>query len=135
MSTTTKAPERFTVTKHNTTLTVYPYAIAKDRPGWRFAWKDTRDGGKWKYITRRTREEAKAAALEKLEEIAWGGLAWSALPSARQTFLATVHGDTHPDDERRVLAFAYSLRREREQRAATSAAVPPAEAEKSDTSE
>jgi hypothetical protein len=121
-TTTTKAPERFTVTKHNTTLTVYPYTV-KGRPNWRFAWKDTRDGGKWKYVTRHTKEEAKAAAQEKLEEIAWGGLAWSALPSARQTFLSTVHGDTHPDDEGRVLEFAYSLRREREERARIAAAA------------
>lgn len=123
-TTTTKPPERFTVTKHNTTLTVYPHTGSNGRQGWRFGWKDTRDGGKWKYITRSTAEEAKAAALEKLEEVAWGGLAWSALPSARQTFLSTIHADTHPDDERRVLDFAYSIRREREQRAAESSAPP-----------
>ncbi len=119
----TRKPQRFTVTKHNTTLTVYPYTV-KGRPGWRFAWKDTRDGGKWKYVTRATKEEAKDAAQEKLEEIAWGGLAWSALPSARKTFLATIHGDTHPDDEALVLEFAYSLRRERDERAQIAAAAP-----------
>jgi hypothetical protein len=65
--------------------------------------------------------------FEKLEEVAWGGLAWSALPSARRTFLSTIHGDTHPDDERRVLEVAYSLRREREASTRESAATPTAE--------
>ena len=110
---TTRKPQSFTVTKQNTTVTVYPY-----RSGWRFAWKDTHDGEKWKYITRRTKEEAKAAAQAKLEEISWGKLAWTALPHERRRFLTAIHDTTHPDDEQRVKDFAATLRRDRDLRAA-----------------
>lgn len=120
---TTRKPQRFTVTKHNTTVTVYPYTV-KGRPGWRFAWKDTRDGGKWKYVTRHTKEEAKAAAQEKLDEIAWGGLAWSSLSHDRRSFLTVIHDATHPDDEEQLRQFAFTLRRQREERARIAAAAP-----------
>jgi hypothetical protein len=121
-TTTTRKPQSFTVTKQNTTVTVYPY-----RSGWRFAWKDTHDGDKWKYVTRRTKDEAKAAALEKLEEISWGKLAWSALPHERRRFLTVIHDATHPDDEQRVKDFAANLRRDRDLRAAApDPSAPPA---------
>ena len=120
---TTRKPQRFTVSKHNTTVTVYPYTV-KGRAGWRFAWKDRHDGEKWKYITRRTKKEAKAAALEKIEEIAWGKLAWSALPHDRRRFLTVIHDATHPDDEDQLRQFAFTLRHQREERARLAAATP-----------
>jgi hypothetical protein len=121
--TTASKPKRFTVTKHSTTLTVYPYTV-KGRPCWRFAWRDNHGDTKWKYTTRRTKDEAKAAAQEKLDEIAFGDLAWSALSHARRRFLTAIHDDTHPEDEEQVRQFAYTLRREREARAADPAAQP-----------
>jgi hypothetical protein len=111
---------RFKVSKHNCSVTVYPYSHAKSgKSGWRFGWRDQQDGRKWKYITRPTKEEAKEAALSKLDEIAWGKLAWNSLPEARRQFLTAIDGDTHPDDEERVREFAYSLRRKRERDAST----------------
>jgi integrase len=89
----------FKVSKGNNHVTVYPY-----RNGWRFAWR-ARSSDPWKYITRKTKAGATAAAENKLDEIETGGLIWSALPAARRRFLETIHRDTRQEDEAALLAF------------------------------
>lgn len=89
----------FRVTKGNISITVYPH-----RDGWRFAWK-TSEMSEWKYVTRKVKAVAKAAAENKIDEIIAGGLCWSSLDSERKRFLEAVHREARAEDQDPILTF------------------------------
>ncbi len=94
-----KEPKSFRVTKGNTTITVYPY-----NGGWRFAWRSS-ETAIWKYVTRKVKAAAKAAAENKLDELNTGGLSWSSLSPHRRRFLESIHRETRAEDENPLLTF------------------------------
>jgi integrase len=71
---------------------------------WRFAWLDA---GKWRYVTRSTRDEAELAAQDVLKEQS-EGLVWSALSPARRRFLEEVHRQCREEDQGTFLMFLHS---------------------------
>lgn len=93
------------VRRGNSHLTVYPYSHpATGKAGWRFAWKD---GARWRYVTKPTKDEAKAAA-EKVLEQQPAGLVWETLRPEEREFLERIHVAVTPMDRDAVLAFVRS---------------------------
>jgi len=93
------------VRRGNSHLTVYPYSHPiTGKAGWRFAWKD---GERWRYVTKPTKDEAKAAA-EKVLEQQGTGLIWETLRQDEREFLEKVHKQVTPADRDALLAFIRS---------------------------
>jgi hypothetical protein len=93
------------VRRDNSHLTIYPYNHpVTGKAGWRFAWKD---GDRWRYISRPTKDEAKAAA-EKVIDQKPAGLVWEALKPDEREFLTKIHQTTTAADRDAILAFIRS---------------------------
>jgi hypothetical protein len=89
----------------NSHLTVYPYVHpVTGKAVWRFGWKD---GDRWRYVTKSTKDGAKAAA-EKVLEQQRTGLVWETLQPAERQFLEKIHSAVTPMDRDAVLAFIRS---------------------------
>ncbi len=96
------------VRKGNSHLTIYPYTHpATGKPLWRYAWKD---GDRWRYVTKSTKDAARASAEKVLEQQAGGQLVWEALQPEEREFLAKVFQEVGPGDRAAVLAFIRSRR-------------------------
>ncbi|MCW1885490.1 hypothetical protein OKA04_12190 [Luteolibacter flavescens] len=99
------ARKTFRVSRGNSHLTVYPYG-----DGWRFAWRRTALD-KWQYITRPTKDEAKATAEKTLEDIEQRGTIWTALPPARLAFHEAIERECSVADQEAVLQFLASRKK------------------------
>lgn len=94
------------VRRGNSHLTIYPYIHpVSGKAKWRFAWKD---GKIWRYVTKTTKDEAKASAEKVLEQQGKGGLVWEALRPDEREFLEKVYAETTPADHAPLLAFIRS---------------------------
>jgi hypothetical protein len=99
----------FRVCKGTASVTVFPWihpTTGKRR--WRFAVEDSTAKGGWRYKTRKTKDEAKVAAENALEQMSAGGLVWEMLSPKRKRFLEAVHAEASEHDEEALLAFLRS---------------------------
>jgi hypothetical protein len=91
----------FQVIRGTTRLTVYPWVHpTTGTQAWRFG---IRDNGKWRYVTRATKDGATAAAEKLIEEQAQGFL-WSALSEDRRRFLEAVHRACPAEEQAQLIA-------------------------------
>ncbi len=93
------------VTDGTSRITVYPWTHKRTGAQmWRFGWKDA---GTWRYITRKTKDEAVAAAETVLQQMG-NGLIWEALRPEDRAFLGTIFTETTLSDREAVIAFIRS---------------------------
>lgn len=111
MSAKTSSARKSVTVKHgNATLTVYPWTHPTSGASrWRFCWRPQTDAP-WRYVTRKTKEEAKAAAWKILTELETGE-ALSALSPDRRRWLEALNREVASTDQARVLEFIASLRK------------------------
>lgn len=90
------------VRRGNTHVTIYPWIHpATGKQKWRYSWKD---GEQWKYVTKVTKDEARASAERYLEQQEQG-LVWETLAPAAREFLEKVNARVLPADREAILAF------------------------------
>jgi integrase len=103
----------FVVTRGNRHVTVYPWVHPATKAlRWRFPWREN-ETSPWRYVTRKTKDEASAAA-EKWLETQPDEIAFALLPSARRRWLETIQREVAAADEAKVLVFIASLQKSAE---------------------
>ena len=96
----------FEVVHGNYHLTVSPRKRSNGDDEWRFGWKN---GDKWKYVTRKSRDAIRAEAKKVLAEMA-AGFVYSGLGVTEKRFLSHVYQLTPREEDRAAVLRFLRLR-------------------------
>lgn len=95
----------FQVTRDNKHVTVYPWTHPKTGSArWRYSWRVDEDSP-WRYVTCKTKEDAKEDAWIRLGRLSSKGLVWDSLSQDEKRYLEDVHRLSKSSDYQPVLSF------------------------------